>query len=182
MPIELDASAVAIGRGALRALHRTVLHGLGDEAPQRLQEAGSAGGAELYTCFQRWLLQHTGVDDPGALDAAALGTVLGDFFEALGWGRVSIDRLGNGGLALDAAEWAEAEPADGAAYPSCFLSAGLLAEFVGRLANRPVSVIEVECRSSSHPRCRFLLGTPEMIEAVYRAISEGQDYQSALST
>jgi hypothetical protein len=40
--------------------------------------------------------------------------------------------------------------------------------------------MEVECRSAQQARCRFLLGNPEALEAVYQAMSEGRDYSSAL--
>ena len=178
MVINLDGDAVALGRGALYALRQSVLQDLGDQAAARLQEAGQAGGADVYACFQRWLREQMGVDDPGAIGAAALGSVLSDFFYALGWGRVTIDRVG-AALAIDTMEWVEAEPNTGAAYPSCFLSAGFLADFMGRLANRALVAMEVECRSCNHPRCRFLIGSPELIEAVYQAVSEGRDYLSA---
>jgi predicted hydrocarbon binding protein len=182
MSVELDGNAIAIGRGALQALRDTLLRDLGDEAPQRLQEAGQAGGADLYACFERWLWANAGVEDPGEIDARALGKVLSDFFQALGWGPVAIETLGHGVLALDSERWAEADPEAGTPYPACFLSAGVLTEFMGRLANRPVSVMEVECRSASHPRCRFLVSAPETLETIYQAISEGKDYRSVLSS
>ncbi|GBD31401.1 MAG: hypothetical protein KatS3mg081_1111 [Gemmatimonadales bacterium] len=182
MPVELDGNAIALGRGALRALRDVLLRDLGEAAPQRLQEAGQAGGADLYACFQRWLSANAGVDDPGEIDASALPGVLSDFFEALGWGPVAIQTLGRGVLALDSEQWAEAEPEAGAPYPACFLSTGVLTDFIGRLANRPVSVLEVECRSASHSRCRFLVAAPETVETIYQAISEGKDYRSVLSS
>lgn len=182
MTIELDGNAVALGRGALRALRESLLSDLGDQGPQCLQEAGHAGGADLYACFQQWLAAQLGVNDPGSLDSAVFSSVMGDFFEALGWGRISIEQIGRGGLALDALQWAEADPEAQAPYPSCHLSAGILADFMGRLASRSISVMEVECRSSGQERCRFLLGNPEMIQAVYDAVSEGKDYRSALPT
>ncbi len=182
MSLELDGNAVAIGRGALRALRDALLRDLGDQAPQRLQEVGQAGGADLYACFQRWLSANAGVDDPGEIDAGALAGVLSHFFETLGWGPVAIETLGPGVLALDSEQWAEADPETGAPFPACFLSTGVLTDFISRLADRPVSVMEVECRSASHNRCRFLVGTPETLETIYLAISAGKDYQSALAS
>ncbi len=182
MSIELDGNAIAIGRGALCALRAALLRDLGELAPQRLQEAGQAGGADLYACFQRWLSANAGVDDPGEIDASALAAVLGDFFEGLGWGRVAIEALGHGVLALDSEQWAEADPEAKAPYPACFLSTGVLTDFIGRLADRPVAVMEVECRSASHSRCRFLVAAPETLETIYQAISEGKDYHSALAS
>lgn len=178
--VELNGDTVGIGRGALRALRESLQQDLGDQAAVRLQQAGHAAGAEVYACFLRWLRGSAGVDDPGALDATQLSIVLSDFFQALGWGRIRVDRIGAGGIAIDADDWAEADPQANASMPSCYLSAGLLAGFMGCLAQKAVAVMEVECRSANQARCRFLLGKPEALEAVYQAISEGRDYSTAL--
>jgi predicted hydrocarbon binding protein len=178
--VELNGDTIAIGRGALRALHAGLQQDLGEQAAARLQEAGHAAGPDLYACFLRWLRTETGVADPGALDATKFGTVLGDFFHALGWGRVNVSRVGSGALAFDAEQWAEADPPMKTGYPSCHFSAGLLAGFMGSMTQQPVSVMEVECKSAGQGRCRFLLGTPEVLEAAYQAASEGRDYGAAI--
>ena len=95
--VELNGDAVGIGRGALRALRQALLQDLGEQGAVRLQEVGHAAGSDVYACFLRWLKTETGVTDPGALDATKFGSVLGDFFEALGWGRVAVSRVGSGG-------------------------------------------------------------------------------------
>jgi predicted hydrocarbon binding protein len=178
--VELNGDAIGIGRGALRALHQALQQDLGENAAMRLQEVGHAAGADVYACFLRWLQEETGVSDPGAIDAAQFGKVLGEFFDALGWGRASVTRIGAGGLAFDSEEWAEADPKANAGFPSCHFSAGLLAGFMGAMVQQTVSVMEVECRSANQPRCRFLLGTPEALEAAYQAASEGKDYGAAI--
>ena len=181
MPIELDGDTIVIGRRALSTLRHKLAEDIGEHAAVRLQEAGHAGGVELYEFFVRWLTATTGITDPGTVDALTLGPTLSDFFGALGWGTVTVEQVGKNGLAVDATDWAEADPGEGAPFPSCFFSAGLLGEFVGRLANTTIAVMEVECRSAGHERCRFLLGTPETLDVVYQAISEGRDYATALS-
>jgi predicted hydrocarbon binding protein len=178
--VELGGDTLAIGRGALRALRQALQQDLGEQGAARLQEAGHAAGSDVYGCFLRWLKTETGVTDPGALDATKFGSVLGDFFQALGWGRIAVSRVGSGGLAFDAEQWAEAEVDAGATSPSCHFSAGLLAGFMGAMVQQPVSVMEVECRSANQARCRFLLGTPETLEAAYQAASEGRDYGTAI--
>jgi uncharacterized protein len=178
--VELNGDTIAIGRGALRVLRQALQQDLGEQAAGRLQEAGHAAGPDVYACFLRWLKAETGVADPGALDATKFGAVLGDFFQALGWGRVAVSRIGSGGLAFDAADWAEADPGAKASYPSCHFSAGLLAGFMGSMTQQPVSVMEVECKSAGQSRCRFLLGSPEVLEAAYQAASEGRDYGAAI--
>jgi predicted hydrocarbon binding protein len=178
--VELNGDAVAIGRGALRALRQALQQDLGEQGAARLQEAGHAAGPDVYACFLRWLKAETGVADPGALDANKFGTVLGDFFQALGWGRVNVSRVGSGALAFDAEQWAEADPEAHAGYPSCHFSAGLLAGFMGAMTQQPVSVMEMECKSAGQSRCRFLLGSPDVLEAAYQAASEGRDYAAAI--
>jgi predicted hydrocarbon binding protein len=178
--VELNGDSVALGRGGFHALRRTLTEHLGDEATGALQAAGHASGVDLYQCFLRWLQAGTGIADPGELDAGALGEVLGDFFTAAGWGRLSLNRLGTAGLALDTENGTEADLAGPSAYPACHLTAGLLAGFMSCLAQREVAVMEVECRSAHHARCRFLMGRAETLEAVYQALSEGRDYHAVL--
>lgn len=178
--IELNGDTVGIGRSGFAALRQALERHLGEQAASYLQDAGHLAGTDLYRCFQRWIASTTGLDDPGAVEASQLGTLLSEFFQALGWGRLVLNRVGHKGLALESDEWVEADPQAQTPAPSCYLSAGLLAGFMGALAQQPVAVLEVECRSASQPRCRFLLGRPEVVEAAYQAITDGRDYQSAI--
>jgi hypothetical protein len=41
-------------------------------------------------------------------------------------------------------------------------------------------VLEVECRSMGHSRCRFLLGNAEVMEHVYGELSRGVGYEEAV--
>lgn len=178
--VELDGFAIGLGRNGFHALRQAIQAALGEQAAERLQEAGHAAGRDAYDCFCRWLKTAHGLDDPGAMPADALGGVLSDFFQALGWGPISLNRVGSAGIAMDTVEWAEADPRAQAPYPSCHVSAGLLAGFMGAWSQQTVSVMEVECRSANQARCRFLLGKPEALEAVYQAMSEGRDYSTVL--
>lgn len=178
--VELNGDAIGLGRSGFHVLRQALQASLGDQAAERLQEAGHAAGRDAYNCFRRWLKATAGLDDPGAIAADALSSILSEFFQALGWGPIAMNRVGATGLALDTAEWAEADPQAQSASPSCHLSAGLLAGFMGALSQQTVSVMEVECRSANHARCRFLLGTPEALEAAYQAMSEGRDYTAVL--
>jgi hypothetical protein len=62
----------------------------------------------------------------------------------------------------------------------CFFSAGMLADFLGRLSGEPVAVMEVECRSKNDDRCRFLSASPDTLNAVYEQMSAGGSYETAL--
>jgi predicted hydrocarbon binding protein len=172
---------LGVGSSALHALRRSLNRDLGEQAAVCLQEAGYAAGAQIYGAFCSWLPGYAGVSDPADLDARVLGEVLSAFFDELGWGSLTIERAGRSALAVTSMDWAEADPAEDAAIPSCHVAAGLLADFMGRLSETPVAVMEVACRSRKDSECRFLVGTPEAMDAVYEALAAGHDYASVLS-
>ena len=64
-------------------------------------------------------------------------------------------------------DWAESDPAFPLEFPGCYYTAGVLADFFGRLAGEPLAVMEVECRSMGGDRCRFLVGSGETMQRVY---------------
>lgn len=174
-------SLVHLGPETLHALRASLETALGDDCAAVLQHAGFSGGDELYDAFGEWLDHNTDLDDPAELDAALLSEALSNFFAELGWGEINVERLGSSALALDAPAWAEASQNGGAVLPSCHLSTGLFAAFLGRLADRQVAVMEVECRSRGDTRCRFLVGASETLHAVFEAMSQGQVYESVLN-
>ena len=83
-------------------------------------------------------------------------------------------------LTVDSPDWAEAEPRD-AEYPSCHFTSGMLAEFFTRLGGTAAAVMEVECRSRGDARCRFLVGSPDLLTWVYERMVQGIDYQQILT-
>ena len=180
-----DATArsdgLTFGRGALRALHTNLLTHTPEQAITILQELGYASGEGIYRAFSTWLPGAAGVEKPDDLDSAHLSPVLSDFFRTHGWGNVTVSPLGGGALALDSSDWAESEPGT-AEIPMCFVSSGMLADFLGRLSGEPVSVMEVECRSRNDSRCRFLSALPETLQRIYEAMTQGKSYEEALTS
>lgn len=164
----------------LRALHGSLQSHAPDAAVSILQETGFASGEGVFQTFSAWLPEGAGVDSPDQLDGDRLSQVLSAFFEAHGWGPLSVTPLPGGALALDSAAWAEAEPGTAEA-PMCFFSAGMLADFLGRLSGETVAVMEVECRCKGDERCRFLSAMPETLQRVYEAMTAGRSYEEALS-
>jgi len=179
--VTLDDNIIGVGQQALHSLRQSLTRDLGENAAVYLQEAGFAAGKQVYDSFLSWLPNFAGVDDPADLDVSTLGEVLSAFFEALGWGSLTIDEAGKGVLRITASDWAEAEPNGGTDQPSCYVSSGLLADFLGRLSSRPVAVMEVECRTRSDDHCRFIAGAPQTMEAVFDVLAAGGSYESALS-
>ncbi len=169
-----------LGRRVLHQLRASLERDTGLQAAAYLQEAGFAGGEELYEAFSEWLAQRRGVQQPSELDVGFLGEVLGEFFEDQGWGRLDATPLGSAVLALDSTEWAEALDERQGDFPSCHLSCGLLADFLGRMSRELVAVMEVECRSRGEERCRFLAGSPETLGILYDQMAQGKGYLEAL--
>jgi predicted hydrocarbon binding protein len=167
------SDGLVIGRGALRQLHASLTSRAPDQAVAVLQEAGYAAGEALYRAF-------AAVNSPTDLDADLLAETLSDFFTSCGWGTLTMSPVGTGALAVDSADWAEAEP-ETAQTPMCFFSAGMLADFLGRLSGEAVSVMEVECRSRGDARCRFLSATPDVLQRVYEGMTAGRTYEEALN-
>ncbi|HXF96751.1 MAG TPA: V4R domain-containing protein [Gemmatimonadales bacterium] len=174
----MTTNGLSLGR-TLHALRRSLLTHAPEQAVAILQETGYASGADVYRAFGEWLRAHRGIEGPEQLDAAYLNDALADFFQAAGWGTLAVSPLPGAALAVDSPDWAEAEPGT-AEVPMCFFSAGLLADFLGRLAGEAVAVMEVECRSRNDGRCRFLSATPETLQQVYEAMVAGRSYLDAL--
>jgi len=156
----------------VRQLHASLASHAPDQLVTILQEAGYAAGAGLYTAF-------AAAHNPADLDADLLPEALSEFFASGGWGTVTITPVGTGALALDSTDWAEAEPGT-AQTPMCFFSAGMLADFLGRISEETIAVMEVECRSKGDHRCRFLSATPEVLDRVYNEMTAGRTYEEAL--
>ena len=173
-------SGLRLGRRVIHQLRASLERDTGLQAAAYLQEAGFAGGEELYAAFAEWLSEKRGVDQPSELDVKFLGEVLGEFFSEQGWGRMDVQPLGAAVLALDSPEWAEALDERQAEFPSCHLTCGLLADFLGRISGDVVAVMEVECRSRGEARCRFLAGSPDNLSAVYDRMAQGSGYLEAI--
>jgi predicted hydrocarbon binding protein len=172
---------VQLAASSLVALSPRALHALRDRVgAQALQEAGYAAGEATFRAFSSWLPQAAGVDHPAELAAPRLADVLSQFFTSLGWGAVQVTAIGEAAVAVDAATWAEAAPEAGLQYPSCFFTAGLLADFMGRLAEASLAVMEVECRSRGDARCRWLVGAPETLSSLHEQMTQGADYLKVL--
>lgn len=174
-----STGGLTIGTGGLLQLHRSLMQYSPDAAIAVLQESGYAAGEGVYTALCTWLGTHAGTERPEELDATLFAGALSDFFQASGWGRLTIAPVGGAALALDSPDWIEAEP-DSAQIPMCFFSAGMLADLMGRVSGGQVAVMEVECRSKGDSICRFLSASPETLQEVYEKMSAGMSYVEAL--
>ena len=173
-PIDLSSnSLVAISRESLNALRASLFRDLGGTAATYLQDAGYTGAGQVYDAFEAWLGAH-GNPAPQDLSMEDFGQAVAEFFAASGWATLTFT-IGESGVAtIESADWAEAVMADGAEMSGCYFTTGVLGEFFARVVDAPVSVMEVECRSMGHPACKFLVGTPERLQAIYDQMAAGQ--------
>jgi predicted hydrocarbon binding protein len=175
-----DHQMVALTRASLAALRAALMRDAGASAATYLQEAGYAGGDAMFGSFAEWL-RGRGHDDPAELDLPAFEAAATEYFRAAGWGSLSIASLGDAVAALDSDDWGEADPASALTQPGCHLTTGMFASFFGRVAEAPLAVLEVECRSMGHDRCRFLLGNAQVMEHVYMKLETGVAYDHAVA-
>lgn len=182
MPESLDLAdhqMVALTRASLAALRIALLRDAGPGAAAYLQEAGYAGGEALFSSFRDWL-RARGLAPAEELPIEEFEQHATDYFRDAGWGSLRIGSLRDAVAVLDSADWGESDPAAGLDYPGCHLTTGMFADFFGRIAEFPLAVLEVECRSMGHQRCRFLLGNAEVMEHVYGELSRGVGYEEAV--
>lgn len=172
-------AGVTVGRRALHQLRAVLERETGVQAALLLREVGFATGEALYDAFGHWTRERYHVETPSALDSAYLGEALAGFFAETGWGTVTLTEVTPTVLGLDAPDWAEGAP-HGAEYPSCHFSCGMLADFFTRLGGSQAAVMEVECESRGDARCRFLVGSPDLLTYVYERMTAGMTYGQAL--
>lgn len=172
---------VQLAPSLLRGLRESLDRVLGEQGAEILQAAGFESGDHVYDAFADWLRTKTDISPPEDLDGEYLGAVMSEFFSQTGWGELTVERLGASALCIEAPAWAESAPRQSSEIPSCHVTTGLLAAFLGKLAHDTVAVMEVECRTRGDGRCRFLAGSPETLQAVFDGISSGADYETLLT-
>ena len=158
-------SLVAISKESLRALRASLARDLGGNAATYLHEAGYGGAGAIYDAFTKWLSARGG-PAPSDLALDDFARAVGDFFAMSGWGTMGFS-VGEAGIAtVESSNWAESADSAGSQLP-CYFTSGILTDFFGRITDGAVSVMETECRSLGHERCKFLIGTPEKLQQVY---------------
>jgi predicted hydrocarbon binding protein len=169
---------LALSPNTLVALRSALVAGGGPSAAASLQEAGYAGGEDVFTDFQQWL-RDRGEDEANVLGVEEFAARASEYFGETGWGAVSIGALHDAVATVDCEQWSEADMASHPEQSGCHLTTGMFANFFGHLSDTPLAVLEVECRSMGAPRCRFLLGNSEVMGLVYEGIEQGLQYGEA---
>ena len=184
MPQSLDLAnhqMLALTRSSLAALRAALIRDAGPAAASYLQEAGYAGGETLFESFRSWLSVRTD-EQPEELGVEQFEQYATEYFRDAGWGSLRVGSLNDAVATLDSEDWGEADPGSGLDHPACHLTTGMFADFFGRIANTPLAVLEVECRSMGAPRCRFLVGNADVMEHVYEEMGRGVDYEEAVGS
>jgi predicted hydrocarbon binding protein len=176
-----DHHLVALSRSALAALRAALLRDAGPAAASCLQEAGYAGGETVFASFSDWLREWANTD-PDALDVEEFQTRASEYFQQAGWGTLTIASLNDAVATVDTEDWGEADPSAKLDHPSCHLTTGMFADFFGRVSDVPLAVLEVECRSMGAHRCRFLLGSGDVLTYVFQEIERGTPYEKAVES
>jgi predicted hydrocarbon binding protein len=176
----LSPEFVAVPRATLAALRQALVRAAGDDAAARLQEAGYAGGEAVFEAFERWLAARS-EGRPDELPVGRFEQLASDFFRERGWGTLTVGTLRDAVVTLDSVDWWEDEQAGRGAHGACDLTVGLLASFFGRVADQPLSVLQVEYRAAGDARSRFLLGSTEVLDHVYERLAEGDEIEAAVA-
>jgi predicted hydrocarbon binding protein len=170
---------VALSRASLAALRAALLRDAGPAAAAYLQEAGYAGGETIFGSFCDWLRDRGG-GEPAELGVEEFERRASEYFRDAGWGSLRIGSLAEAVATLDSEDWGEADPLSRLDHPGCHFSTGMFADFFGRVADVPLAVLEVECRSMGSRRCRFLLGNTEIMNHIYEQMGTGVGYEDAV--
>lgn len=171
---------LALTRASLSTLRNALLRDGGPDAAIYLQEAGYAGGDAMWLAFRRWLGERSDIAAED-LDVPAFEARLSEFLRDAGWGNVTIGSIDDVVATIDSSDWGEADPASRMDHPCCHLTTGMFADLFGRIAGHTVAVLEVECRSAGADQCRFLVGSPEVMESIYDDMGRGIPYADAVA-
>jgi hypothetical protein len=142
-----------------------------------IRDAGYAAGKALYDHFAAWLAEQ-GEVHPDRLSDERFPWLVEAYFHGIGWGRVELHVLSEAVMALDVSDWGEVADAAG----GCLVSTGLFAGFFGRLAEAPISVLEVDATHVGPGRSRFLLGSVDVMAYVWEAMERGIPYDRAAAS
>jgi hypothetical protein len=142
-----------------------------------VRDAGYAAGQSLFDHFSAWLADRREHGPADLLDNR-FPMLLREYFSEIGWGLVQLSWLSDAVMVLDANDWGEAA----AEASGCPVSTGLFAGFFGRVADAPLSVLEVPRDGAAQGQCRFLLGSVDVINYVWEAMERGIPYQRAATS
>lgn len=175
----------APGPAGIVSMPREVLYLLlelpGEADMETLRAVGDAGGASLLAAFAQWS-DDSGLSDPADLPVEAFGQRAAEFFEWCGWGATTLRTSSETLIEVAITDCWETDRA-AEAHGGCHLTTGLLHGFFAGLAGYELGVMELECAGvTGTGECRFVIGTPEMLDSIYAGLSAGSSYEEIVSS
>lgn len=141
-----------------------------------LQAAGYGAGEALWESLRAG--PGTGLPD---LDLEDFWTRLASQLGRRGWGTLE-HRAAHPGIGLLSSEdWAESVGGGEAEHPSCSFSAGMLSGLLSSVAEGPIAVLEVTCRTRGDQGCTFAYGSAATVHDLYGLMLDGRSLESALA-
>jgi predicted hydrocarbon binding protein len=156
----------------LLALRATLLTRADLDTVIALRDAGYAGGDAIYMAFAKYI-RDQGTLDPQQLPIEQFFQYAGEFLTNSGWGQTTLSAQDDTFCVIEIDQCWEADPAHQPDPRGCHLTMGLLGAFLGKFADYPVALLEVEGPGTESDRCRFIAGNMEMIEEYYLAAAAG---------
>jgi len=131
-----------------------------------LRDAAFAGGDAMYDAFAAFVQAKDNVD-PQELEIQRFFQRAGEFWTQSGWGQTSFSEADGAFCAVEIIGCWEAHVDDQPDPRGCHLTVGIIGAFLGKFADYPVAVLEVEGPATDSEKCRFLAGNVDMIGAKY---------------
>lgn len=157
---------LSVPPSALLALRKALLTRPDLDTVFALRDAAFAGGDAMYEAF-RAFVQGKDAVDPQELEVQTFFQRAGEFWTQAGWGQTTFSEADGAFCAVEITGCWEAHVDDQPDPRGCHLTVGIVGAFLGKFADYPVAVLEVEGPATDSDRCRFLAGSMEMIAAHY---------------
>lgn len=151
---------------ALLALRKAMLTRPDLDTVFALRDAAFAGGDAMYDAFAAFVQAKDNVD-PQELEIQRFFQRAGEFWTQSGWGQTSFSEADGAFCAVEIIGCWEAHVDDQPDPRGCHLTVGIIGAFLGKFADYPVAVLEVEGPATDSEKCRFLAGNVDMIGAKY---------------
>ena len=151
---------------ALLALRRALLSRPDLDTVFALRDAAFAGGDAMYDAFSEFVQSRDSMD-PQELELGRFFQRAGEFWTQSGWGQTTFSEADGAFCAVEISGCWEAHLDDQPDPKGCHLTVGIVGAFLGKFADYPVAVLEMEGPATDSETCRFLAGSVEMIGARY---------------
>lgn len=146
---------------------------------ETLRSAGDAGGEALLQSFAEWAADHD-AGDLSQLPVEDFRLLAAEFLTWCGWGEATLSTDSDELIEVSIANCWESSQREGS-QSGCHLTTGLLHGFFAALAGYELGVMEMECAGlGSGGSCRFIVGTPEMVDTIYAGLNAGARYEDII--